>query len=195
MGIVQNNPSLSQGMAQISDSRSILKPNRVIPSMFLTPQPCAYILTHLKAPITACRRFDSQSLSSGEGSFGYSATGILEILQGASQSRNPLVSRCHRHNTLRSRSTHCSLTDSADGGLCIWRCLRLNRPQHPGRLTCDTPLGLMIMGVDPIAPRAFVKEEAQVCFCRTLYQTREPSIHCTRDPFPLPPLPFPFPPG
>ena len=129
VGIVQNNPSLSQGMAQISDSRSILKPNRVIPSMFLIPQPCAYMfLTRLKAPITACRRFDSQSLSSGEGSFGYSATGILEILQGASPSRNPSVSRCHRHNTLRSRSTHCSLTDSADGGLCTWRCLRLNRP-------------------------------------------------------------------
>ena len=43
VGIVQNNPSLSQGMAQISDSRSILKPNRVIPSMFLIPQPCAYM--------------------------------------------------------------------------------------------------------------------------------------------------------
>ena len=78
--------------------------------------------------------------------------------------------------------------------------LKVESPQHPGdwprhRLTCDTPLGFMIIGVDPIAPRAFVKEEAQVCFCRTLYQTREPSIHCTRDPFPLPPLPFPFPPG
>ena len=33
------------------------------------------------------------------------------------------MSRCHRHNTLRSRSTDC-----ADGGLCTWRCLRLNRP-------------------------------------------------------------------
>ena len=73
--------------------------------------------------------------------------------------------------------------------------LKVKSPQHPGdwprhRLTCDTPLGFI--GVDPISPRAFVKEEAQVCFCRTLYQTREPSIHCTRDPFPLPPFPFPF---
>ena len=55
-------------------------------------------------------------------------SGILDILQGASPSRNPLVSRCHRHNTLRSSSTQHSLTDSADGGLCTWRCLRLNRP-------------------------------------------------------------------
>ena len=78
--------------------------------------------------------------------------------------------------------------------------LKVESHQHPGdwprhRLTCHIPLGFMIIGVDPIAPRAFVKEEAQVCFYRTLYQTREPSIHCTRDPFLLPPFPFPFPPG
>ena len=51
--------------------------------------------------------------------------------------------------------------------------LKVESPQHPGdwprhRLTCDTRLGFKIIGVDPIAPRAFVKEEAQVCFCRTL---------------------------
>ena len=68
--------------------------------------------------------------------------------------------------------------------------LKVESPQHPGdwprhRLTCDTPLGFMIMGVDPTSPRASAKEKAQVFFCRTLYQTREPSIHCTRDPFPL----------
>ena len=39
--------------------------------------------------------------------------------------------------------------------------------QHPGdwprhRLTCDTPLGFMIISVDPIAPRAFVKEDRSV---------------------------------
>ena len=62
VGIVQNKPSLSQGMAQISDSRSILKPNRVIPSMFLIPQPCAYMfLTRFKAPITACRRLTTKA--------------------------------------------------------------------------------------------------------------------------------------
>ena len=73
--------------------------------------------------------------------------------------------------------------------------LKVKSPQHPGdwprhRLTFDTPLGFMIIGVDPISPRAFVKEEAQVCFCRTLYQTREPSIHCTRDPFSFASFPF-----
>ena len=34
------------------------------------------------------------------------------------------MSRCHRPNTLHWRSTQRSLTDSADGGLCTWRCLR-----------------------------------------------------------------------
>ena len=99
----------------------------------------------------------------------------------------PRTPWCHgaiATNLCVSSSTQHSLTDSADGGLCTWRCLRLNRPNTPSdwprhRLTCDTPLGFMIISVDPISPRAFVKEEAQVCFCRTLYQTREPSIQCT----------------
>ena len=169
--------------------------------MFLVPQPSAYtFLTRFKASITACRRFDSQSLSSGEGSFGYSATGILEILQGASPSRRPLGVTVPSPQHFAFEINALLLTDSAERGLCTWRCLRLNRSQHPGdwprhRLTRDTPLGFMIIGVDTIAPRAYVKEEAQVCFCRTLYQTRETSIHCTRDSFPLPPLLFPFHPG
>ena len=128
VGIVQNNPSLSQGMAQISDSRSILKPNRVIPSMFFIPQPlCVHVLdtfnsshhrlSEIRQPKPELWRRKFLVLSNRH--IGYSPRCIP---------RNPLVSRCHRHNTLRSRSTHCSLTDSADGGLCTWRRSRLNRP-------------------------------------------------------------------
>ena len=47
---------------------------------------------------------------------------------GSFSVQEPLLWRCHRHNTLRSRPMHCSLTHSASGGLYTWRCFRLNLP-------------------------------------------------------------------
>ena len=50
VGIVQNKPSLSQGMAQISDSRSILKPNRVISKhVSHTTTLCVHVLDTFKS--------------------------------------------------------------------------------------------------------------------------------------------------
>ena len=161
MGIVQNNPSLSHDMAQISDSRSILKPNRVVPSMLAhTTTLCVHVLdtfksshhrlSEIRQPKPELRRRKFWVLSNRHIGDSPRCIPIQEPLGVTVPSPQHFAFEI---NAL--------LSDE----FCRWRLvhvavLKVESPQHPGdwprhRLTCDTPLGFMIIGVDPIAPRAF----------------------------------------